>query len=60
MTGSACLGPGKGRLTPAWWSDVVEAVACGLLDESHWVVLKQELPVGVRTHNTELAKDLAS
>jgi hypothetical protein len=42
------------------WSDVVEAAAGGLLDESHWVDLKQELPAGKRTHNTELAQDLAS
>jgi hypothetical protein len=58
--GSAYLGPGKGRWTPTQWSDVVEAAAGGLLDESHWVDLKQELPTGNRTHNTELAKDLAS
>jgi Schlafen, AlbA_2 len=45
---------------PAGWSDVVEAAADGLLDESHWVDLKQELPAGKRTHNTELAQDLAS
>lgn len=58
--GSAYLGPEKGRWTPTQWSDVVEAAAGGLLDESHWVDLKQELPTGNRTHNTELAKDLAS
>lgn len=57
---SAYLGPGRGRWTPAGWSDVVEAAAGGLLDESHWVDLKQELPAGTRTHNTELAQDLAS
>lgn len=56
----AYLGPGKGRWAPAGWSDVVEAAAGGLLDESHWVDLKQELPAGKRTHNTELAQDLAS
>jgi hypothetical protein len=57
---SAYLGPEKGRWTPNAWSDVVEAAAGGLLDESHWVDLKQELPAGKRTHNTELAQDLAS
>ena len=57
---SACLGPEKGRWTPTAWSDVVEAAAGGLLDESHWVDLKQELPTGKRTHSTELAQDLAS
>jgi Putative DNA-binding domain len=57
---SAYLGQEKGRWTPNAWSDVVEAAAGGLLDESHWVDLKQELPAGKRTHNTELAQDLAS
>jgi hypothetical protein len=57
---SAYLGPEKGRWTPTAWSDVVEAAAGGLLDESHWVDLKQELPAGKRTHNTELAQDLAA
>jgi Schlafen, AlbA_2 len=57
---SAYLGPEKGRWTPNAWSDVVEAAAGGLLDESHWVDLKRELPAGKRTQNTELAQDLAS
>jgi hypothetical protein len=57
---SAYLGPDKGRWAPAVWSDVVEAAIGGLLDESHWVDLKQELPAGKATFNTELAKDLAS
>jgi Schlafen, AlbA_2 len=57
---SAYLGPGKPRWTPAGWSDVLEAAAGGLLDESHWLDLKQELAPGKRTHNTELAQDLAS
>ncbi len=56
----AYLGPGKGRWTPTGWSDVVEAAAGGLLDESHWVDLKRELPAGKRAHNIELAQDLAS
>jgi Putative DNA-binding domain len=56
----AYLGPRKGRWTPGGWSDVVEAAAGGLLDESHWVDLKQELPAGKRTANAELAQDLAS
>lgn len=58
--GSAYLGPEKGRWKPTGWSDVVEAAAGGLLDESHWIDLKQELPPRNRAHNTELAKDLAS
>lgn len=39
---------------------MVQAAAGGLLDESHWIDLKRELPPGKRTHNTELAQDLAS
>jgi hypothetical protein len=58
--GSAYLGPEKGRWAPAAWSDVVEAAAGGLLDESHWIDLKQDLPAGKPKHNTDLAKDLAS
>lgn len=57
---SAYLGTEKGRWTFSTWADIVDAAAGGLLDESHWVDLKQELPAGKRTHNTELAKDLAS
>jgi hypothetical protein len=54
------LGPDKGRWTPTQWSDVVEAAAGGLLDESHWVDLKQELPPNTPKKNTELARDPAS
>lgn len=57
---SAYLGPDKGRWTPATWEDVIAAAASGLLDETHWVDLKRELPTHKRTHNTELAQDLAS
>lgn len=57
--GSAYLGPSKGRWVPTDWAAVVDAATGGLLDESHWVDLKQELPRG-RTHNTSLAEDLAS
>lgn len=60
MRSTAFLGPDKGRWGPATWSDVVEAAAGGLLDESHWVDLKQELAAGKATINTDLAKDLAS
>ena len=38
----------------------MEAAAGGLLDETHWVELKESLPPGNRGSNTELAKDLAS
>lgn len=57
---SAYLGPDKGRWTPKTWADIVEAAAGGLLDESPWVDLKQELPAGKRTVNTDLAQDLAA
>lgn len=57
---TAYLSPDKGRWGPSTWSDVVEAAAGGLLDESHWVDLKQELATGKATINTDLAKDLAS
>lgn len=54
------LGSAKGRWAPASWSDVLDAAAGGLLDESHWIDLKRELSSSNRNHNTELAKDLAS
>lgn len=57
---TAYLGPDRGRWGPMTWADVVAAAAGGLLDESHWVDLKQELPAGKAKHNTDLAKDLAS
>ncbi|MEU7525464.1 ATP-binding protein [Saccharothrix sp. NPDC042600] len=57
---TAYLGPDKGRWRPATWADVKEAASGGLLDESHWVDLKQELPAGKATANTDVAKDLAS
>ncbi len=57
---TAYLGPETGRWAPGTWTDVVEAAAGGLIDESHWVDLKQELPSGKAKHNTDLAKDLAS
>jgi hypothetical protein len=60
LRSTAYLGPDKGRWGPATWSDVVEAAAGGLLDETHWVDLKQELATGKATINTDLAKDLAS
>jgi hypothetical protein len=56
---SVYLGPDKNRWTVADWADVIEAAAGGLLDESHYVDLKRELSSG-RTHNTDLAEDLAS
>ncbi|WP_291408886.1 helix-turn-helix domain-containing protein [Actinophytocola sp.] len=60
LRSTAYLGPDKGRWSPATWADVVEAAAGGLIDETQWVDLKQELPVGKATVNTDVAKDLAS
>jgi hypothetical protein len=60
LRSTAYLGPRKGRWTPTAWSDIVEAAAGGLIDESHWVDLKRELPVGKATFNTDLAKDFAA
>ena len=54
------LGPEHGRWRPDTWQDVLDAADGGLLDESHWVDLKRELPTGKPKHNTDLAKDLAS
>lgn len=60
LRSTAYLGPDKGRWSPATWADVLEAAAGGLIDETHWVDLKRELPVGKATVNTDLAQDLAS
>lgn len=57
---SAYLGKDKGRWSPATWSDVVNAAAGGLLDESHWIDLKRELATGKPTINRDLAQDMAS
>ncbi|GAA0812231.1 AlbA family DNA-binding domain-containing protein [Spirilliplanes yamanashiensis] len=57
---TAYLGPDHGRWRPDTWQDLLDAAAGGLLDESHWVDLKRELPTGKPKHNTDLAKDLAS
>jgi hypothetical protein len=54
------LGPDAGRWKPESYADVVEAAAGGLLDESHWVELKREVPPSNAGANTELARDLAS
>ena len=39
--------------------DLVSAAAGGLLDESHWMELKREIP-RTKGSNVELARDLAS
>jgi hypothetical protein len=54
------VGPDRGRWIPSSWDDVVSAAAAGVLDETHWVELKREIPRSSRPANLELAKDLAS
>jgi hypothetical protein len=54
------LGPRKPRFQAGFWGDVVTAAAAGVLDETHWVELKQAVPATSRSANLELAKDLAS
>ena len=59
-SGSFYLGPRKPRFQAESWDDVVAAAAAGVLDETHWVELKQAVPATSKPANLELAKDLAS
>jgi hypothetical protein len=54
------LGPRKPRLKAESWDDLVIAAAAGVLDENHWVELKEAVPPSSKPANLELAKDLAS
>ena len=54
------LGPRKPRLKAETWDDMVSAAAAGVLDETHWVELKEAVPPSSKPANLELAKDLAS
>lgn len=54
------LGPRKPRLLAQSWDDVVTAAAAGVLDETHWVELKEAVPPSSKPANLELARDLAS
>jgi hypothetical protein len=54
------LGPTAGRWAPETWEDFVSAAADGLLDESSWVELKEDVPAAAKGSNLETAKDLAS
>jgi len=60
QTRPASLGPTVGRWRPGSYTELEEAAAGGLLDESHWVELKGDLPAGNPGANAELARDLAS
>ncbi len=53
------VGPQRPRLVVNSWQDVVAAAQTGVLDETHWVELKEDIPA-VKAANLELAKDLAS
>jgi hypothetical protein len=54
------LGRGQPRWAPTSWDDVVAAAGAGLLDETHWVELKEAIPASSKPANLELARDLAS
>jgi hypothetical protein len=57
---SVYLGPDAARWRPESFSDVVVAAEDGLIDETHWVELKQELQRRSAASNKEVARDLAS
>lgn len=56
---SLFLGPGIARWTPNTWADIEAAATTGILDETHWVELKEAIGAS-KPANLELAKDLAS
>jgi hypothetical protein len=53
------LGPRLERWRPSDWAEIQPAIEGGLLDESHWVELKLQIPT-TKGSNTGLARDLAS
>lgn len=54
------MGPQTERWRPSSWEDVVAAASSGVLDETRWVELKEDVPASNAKANLELAKDLAS
>ena len=54
------LGPKRSRLTATSWDEIAAAAAAGVLDETHWVELKKDVPATSKEANLELARDLAS
>lgn len=52
------LSPAVPRWTPSTEADLAEALANGLLEETHYLELKREVPPG-KGANKELARDLA-
>ncbi|MCG7284740.1 ATP-binding protein [Cellulomonas sp. ACRRI] len=60
MVDSHYLGPVSGLVPLNTWDEVVSAAQAGVLDESQWVELKEQVPASNRKANTELARDLAS
>jgi hypothetical protein len=50
---------GEAQWVPRSEADLAEAVSLGLLEETHYLELKREIPAG-KGANRELARDLAS
>lgn len=59
-TESFYLGPTRRPVPLTSWDEVVSAAQAGVLDETQWVELKQDVPASSKSANLELAKDLAS
>jgi hypothetical protein len=49
------LGPRRSRFQAETWDDVVTAAAAGVLDETHWVELKETVPLSSKPANLELS-----
>lgn len=60
ITESFYLGPTRRPVPLRSWEEVVSAAQAGVLDETQWVELKQDVPASSKSANLELAKDLAS
>ncbi|GIG29266.1 AlbA family DNA-binding domain-containing protein [Cellulomonas marina] len=60
ITESFYLGPTRRPVPLTSWDEVVSAAQAGVLDETQWVELKQDVPASSKSANLELAKDLAS
>lgn len=60
ITESFYLGPTRRPVPLTSWDEVVSAAQIGVLDETQWVELKQDVPASSKSANLELAKDLAS
>ncbi len=54
------LGPAQRPVPLASWAEVISAAHAGVLDETQWVELKQDVPASSKAANLELARDMAS